>query len=365
MYQTIKNLALVTIPSLVFCILVAELIFRFVVPASTSPVTVFDTKTDMLLYDPNAAEEGLYTRGVFADLRSKWRVNNHGWTSPIDYSVGNVLESPLAAVIGDSYVEALMVPPDSSLGARLDRMLGDRAQAYAFGISGAPLSQYLHISRYVASVFNPEVMIFVVVHNDFTESLQQEQPFFMSLQEQQGQFVEIPPVPYVPSGFRRLMGHSALVRYLWSNVGIHNIMHTLGAGSRGIPPDSLRYAANVDIAVSNRLKTRTEHAVQYLLQTIRNENPDRLILFVMDAVRRDIYRGKTPNPWLSWMATTLERESVVVGAHYIDLTSVFQAHYREHGQHFEWQNDNHWNSLGHSVVADTVFGLLRARGFGR
>ena len=97
-----------------------------------------------------------------------------GWNYPIDYYPIN--DKKLIAVIGDSYIEAFQVDVDKNYPFLLREKLKNDYEVYAFGKSGAPLSQYLHISRYVNRHFDPDILIFNLVHNDFDESIQELYP---------------------------------------------------------------------------------------------------------------------------------------------------------------------------------------------
>lgn len=44
-------------------------------------------------------------------------------------------------------------------------------EVYAFGISGVPLSEYFHISRYVNKYFDPDILIINLFYNDVDESI--------------------------------------------------------------------------------------------------------------------------------------------------------------------------------------------------
>ena len=102
-------------------------------------------------------------------LTNKLRVNNDGFISSIDYDPG--ARGPLVAVIGDSYVEALMVPYQETGQGRLMEALEDQARVYSFAIRGSPLSQYLAFAEYARDKYRPDAMVFVIVGNDFDESL--------------------------------------------------------------------------------------------------------------------------------------------------------------------------------------------------
>ena len=53
----------------------------------------------------------------------------------------------------------------------LEQKLGsNKHEVYNFGIGGAHLSQYLHMFNKEALKYNPSLIIFLIIHNDFTPS---------------------------------------------------------------------------------------------------------------------------------------------------------------------------------------------------
>ena len=163
-----KSFVSITIPTLVLVVAILEAIFWTIVPASRPPQACFDRASNIYKFCPGQGS-GVATRGKLARSASTWRINNEGWNSPIDYQSKS--ERRRIAVIGDSYIEALNVDIAESYPFLLSTALGVDYEVYSFGISGAPLSQYLNLSRYVVSEFDPDVLIFNVVHNDFEESI--------------------------------------------------------------------------------------------------------------------------------------------------------------------------------------------------
>ncbi len=59
------------------------------------------------------------------------RINNAGFYNPVDYRGDGAL--PTLAVVGDSYVEAMMVDYASTCAGRLADDLGDSGRVYTFG----------------------------------------------------------------------------------------------------------------------------------------------------------------------------------------------------------------------------------------
>ena len=47
---------------------------------------------------------------------------------------------------------------------------GVPAEVLRFGMDGAPLSQYLHMLRREVSAFKPDLVVVLLIHNDFDES---------------------------------------------------------------------------------------------------------------------------------------------------------------------------------------------------
>src|SRR5262249_32963705 len=77
----------------------------------------------------------------------------------------------LVAIVGDSYIEALMVPYPATLQGILAREFRGKLRIYSFGFSGAPLSQYLVWAKYARQKYRNDFLIINVVANDFAESL--------------------------------------------------------------------------------------------------------------------------------------------------------------------------------------------------
>ncbi len=168
--RRIAKLCLVSLPALLLSFLVLELfVFRLWVAVGDVPIEDYNAADRMIRYHPE--QEG--TSYPDNDIRHPvpFTVNHDGWNS---FHSG--YERPRngklrVGIIGDSYVAAFEVAPRPSLAGQLEATLGEEnAEIYSFGIRGAPLSQYLHIARYVVATYKPDALVVVVVHNDFDES---------------------------------------------------------------------------------------------------------------------------------------------------------------------------------------------------
>lgn len=347
--KILKKVFLLTLPSLLLCWILLEIVFRTVIPADNPPRTYFDEAEKLLRYS-NTPQRGRKTIGRFAEIQAQWRINNMGWNYPIDYSPQR--KNKLIAVIGDSYVEALQVNVDQNYPYRLREKLQPDYEVYAFGISGAPLSHYLHISRYVAKQFCPDILIFNIIQNDFDESLRALYPefyFYMQLAvDDDGTIRELPPRPIIGRAqyrpwWQKLLLQSALFRYLHFNLKCtHSVKEFFRLNACAFGED-IQEERN-DIV----------QATQYVVESIRRENPGRRIIFVMDAPRWAIYNDPMNESILSRMNIMMKKICAANDVEFLDLTTFLQADYRIHKKRFEFPMDGHWNSYGHQKIADIL-----------
>src|SRR5437016_6577560 len=157
---------LLSLASIAVCLLVAEIALRLL-PVSTGlrsmPVTAADPVLHFTPNRPFVNSLGWNFHNVVHG-----RVNNAGFVNDQDYVRDG---PPLIAVIGDSFIEAQMVPYADSVQGRLAAALKDKFRVYSFAGSGAPLSQYLVWAGFAAKEYGARAVVINVVGNDFDESL--------------------------------------------------------------------------------------------------------------------------------------------------------------------------------------------------
>ena len=150
-----------------------------------------------------------------------------GFVSDTDYVRHD--SNPVVAFVGDSYVEAHMVAYRKTCAGRLATALEGRARVYPFGMSGAPLSEYLGYAEFARDRFQPKWLVLVVVGNDFDESLRQYRRTsqFRSFVDRDGEFIltsgsprVVDTQPGLGSRIVRIVRQSSLVRYLVYNVQV-------------------------------------------------------------------------------------------------------------------------------------------------
>lgn len=336
--------------SVVLSLLLAEVVlFRLLFPGADQPVVDF-SPDGIVKHLPN--QSGTYR--IKNEIAAPFRINQNGWNSAHERYVREKGHQSRIAVIGDSYVEALQVPYDASVAERLEGFCGGRCEAYRFGLSGAPLSQYWHVLRREAASFDPDWAVVVVVQNDFDESFtfreRQRQSAFLKLRMEANRVTgEIEPSPPVVPWHEPLK-QSGIYRSLWiryqlraaliAPVGLNDPTHGADLGGR---LDAMREAA------------------RYLVEQMRDFSAQHgvRLLFVMDGDRMAIYDkagGAAPGDSSGWgtlraMMREVTRDAAV---DLLDLHESFSADYGRNRRRFNFANDYHWNEHGHDLAAQAI-----------
>jgi hypothetical protein len=244
------------------------------------------------------------------------------------------------------------------MAARLETLLGPASfEVFSFGISGASLSHYLHVARYVTRTFHPDAVVVVVVHNDFIESYRPKPGgfsrslFHVRLDDT---VREIQPLAYQTSPFAQwLLARSATARfgyYCW-----RILVGTNAESAKGSP--AAHFEANIDADEVITDEPRIRQAARYLFGQFADleRSTDKPFLFVMDSPREALYRGQDPRQLAVYRLNRIAREIAgEAGLTFVDLTDAFEKDYTQSQQRFEFATDNHWNAHGHEVVAREV-----------
>lgn len=295
-------------------------------------------------------------------------INNDGFANDQDYDPKD--PRPLAAVIGDSFIEAMMVAYDETLYGRLSTLTPER-RVYSFGMSGAPLSQYLIWAKYAKDTYKPDLLIINIVGNDFDESLPRYASFQNFHQFTQTPDADLTPTllnEYHPSFWRTAIAQSALARYLFFNLKISNAYNvfkqSIGKGSG----KNVRYVNNVAADATDEKIEESYQAIDSFLNLlpVYSGLPETHIILSIDAPRQLIYKPELRHQDKSFfqiMRDRLIQQAQTKGYSVVDMWPAFESHYADNGQRFEFETDSHWNGLGHKVVAEEILKTNAFRNF--
>jgi hypothetical protein len=348
-----------SLATLVLLFALCELVvFRFVWLASDVPANAF--VDDCVRYAPD--QEGVWR--VRNEIAAPYRINGQGWNSGVgDYLRTGHPGVERIAIVGDSFIEALQVPYNRSAGEDLAADLradGGNIEVYRFGISGAPMSQYLQMIERAVVHYRPDWVVVLIVHNDFDESYKFKQgrytSSFLKLKVADGRVVgKVPPAPWHPATIEwlRQTATARFLLYRWQ-VRPQLLVDLFLPRAR-----AATIAANTDVGAVLADLPGVEAVTDYLfgrMDAVVHAMGARLLL-AMDGDRTAIYRD-APSP-----ALALNRIAAAAAARhhipFVDLDPVFTADWRAHHRRFDFDADSHWNEHGHEVAAAAMAAALR------
>jgi hypothetical protein len=348
--------ALITVSlTVVACLVSAEIVLRFLPVNSglhSRPVNAANP-----IFHFAADRDVTFSRGWDFEMVNHRRVNNAGWVNDQDYRKND--ETPLLAIIGDSYIEAMMVPYAKTLYGRLAKQLEGRLRVYSFGASGAPLSQYLIWAGHAVHEYGARAVIINVVGNDFDEShiAYNTGPGWWVYVPEPGGNLRLRLVEYRPGWLRPVVYNSALARYLFFNLQFGIMWEEIRSFFFGRPAFAApRYAGNTSAAVDPPRLEASLTAIDAVfrdLPAMVGLPPDR-ILFTLDGFRYPDGAAGGSGTYFDLMRRAFRSKAESLGYEVIDLDSRFFEHYVAHAQRFEYPRDGHWNEIGHAVSARAV-----------
>jgi len=336
-------------------VLIIEIALRFLPVMSATATMIVDESNPIVRFTPN--QPFTFSKGWQFAMVNSGRINNYGFTNVQDYKRHD--ESGPLVIIGDSFVEARMVPHQQTVQGRLAHLLENKRKVYSLGISGSQLAQYLAFAQYAWSEFTPGALVFVIVGNDFDESLTKynDVPGFHYFQEDgPGHDLKLVRKDYRPSFGKKLFRHSALARYLWGTVGISSIPFLLAQRfENGVQyvGNTMAYASKERLADSRRVVDR------FFLELPQRVGIEKAqYLFVVDAMRPQIYSdsdlSRVKGSYFDLMRQYFLEQAKRNGYEAIDMQPRFISRHRRDGSRFEFALDAHWNGLGHEEVADAI-----------
>lgn len=357
--------------SVIMVLLSIEIALRFFPVRSYLPYAAVTMDDPVVHYQPH--QKFVYSTYWNFQDKNEGVTNAQGYVSDFDYKTQD--ETPLIAVIGDSYIEARMVPFENTVQEVLRRGLDGRVRVYGFGFSGSPLSQYLAVARMVRDVYKPDTVIFNIVSNDFDESFTAYRNiprFHYFNKDDTGNWFPELIGTYRNSWIKEWVSYSALVRYIYFHLNISDTVNHLLFEWRdrkisAYTNDKKEYQASPranDLAADNisadmspqRISLSQEgiDAFLKLLPDMTGLPPSQIVLMI-DGQRYDIYSGTRGNEeFFGVMRSYMLKQASVLSYPVVDMQDVFAKDYARHQKKFEFEQDGHWNAYAHGLAGQAL-----------
>jgi hypothetical protein len=288
----------------------------------------------------------VYSYGWALNNTQKAMTSRDGFVNSRDFDDG-----ANALVIGDSFIEAYMLPYGDTVQGRLDATLG---KVYAAASSGNGLADALQLSRHFLPRIHPKTAVLFVEPWDL-RSIDATMGRGHNSFAFDGGKPTVAFSPYVESGMKLYLLRSALLRYMYYNLKLPDSLQGKGVAGAPRAVDAVAQAARVQ---------KRDAAIDYLLAELaglQRQYGTRFV-FLVDADRAPIYaNGKATRNWLPGDREFLLGKLRAAGFGVVDMQPIFVQHWgRYHERMDSLPMDGHWNSVGHKLAADGVLELLKA-----
>ncbi len=343
---------------LVSLFLVLEfLVFRLFLPACEEPAYVLDPVTSLPTFDASYGISGTYTFGRIPRIGAEWRVNNAGWISAYDYHPRAEGDPTYRiAVLGDSYIENFYTALDQHIDVLLAEMLGPGFEVWGFGRSGAYLYQYVIMVEEIDRLYDPDLFVIFLNRNDVRSSLADlgtPTRFYYQLASSDTGYVEIPPAPFSRSRFRRLLRHSALLRYLNTNTRLG-----LFANAQREENIAALVTSLSEMRQDTVLMAEMSDVTEFMLDKLRREHEGKSFVFVGDALRPPIYEGSSEPERFIDCEIVREICETKPNFSFMDMVPVYSEAWESDQRRFEYDNNWHWDAYGNQVVSEGLHRFL-------
>jgi hypothetical protein len=355
--QTFATNLLTVIASVAVVLLACELVLRFLPVASSPAIEPSTAENPIQRYSANTPFT--WSLGWDFSVVVHGRTNAQGFVADYDYDPK--AGTPLIAVLGNSYVEGLMIPFAQTITGRIQAALGSRGRAYAIAQSGAPLSQYVAYAKHACAVYRPERLAVAIFGGDLDSSLyaNRTRDGFHNLHPlPSGGFdLKLSPLTEL-SLFERVSRHSALALYLIRNVKVLSSIERLRKIAHAEGGET--YVGNVPATTDPGRIAEGERVISWFLDALPTAaclRPQHIVIMV-DAMRPQIYDeirlAQVRGSYFAVLRAKLMSEATAKGFKVIDMEFVFRAAHDRDRRTFEFRDDNHWTPHGHAVAADAL-----------
>jgi hypothetical protein len=299
------------------------------------------------------------------DLRNAQtlRANNLGFASDVDFTP----DDNAIALIGDSYVEASMLPGADRPGRQLARALRTGRPVYDFGAPGSALLDYAERIRLASTRLAVRDFVILMEAGDVRQSLCGSGNVHGPCLDRVTLEPRVETVS-PPSSAKRWISRSALAQYLVSQLklDVHRLPSQLFEDTAPAPAG--RHDDAVAATSSSRAEPMPRGVHEAMVNRVATAFFDRLqglairrLVVVVDGWRRP----HEPEPGNDWSDISIERELFMQiargkGAIVIDAEPLYREHWRHSSLSLDvGPYDGHMNALGVKLVTRAMAEALQ------
>lgn len=328
---------------LIVSVFALELFFQ-VVPVN-SGIRMQETSAERPYSRYLANHEFTYSHGWSLLNARHGKTNREGFVNSPDLdNHGGVL------VIGDSFIEAFMLPYEQTLQGRLDAALGGNVRAAAAASNG--LADTVALLRHFGPQLRPATAVVFVKPYELALLLNRVADGHNGFKRAGGQ-IAIEHYPYRESALKSLIIRSALVRYVYYNLKFPYWLK-----------DALKLPWQRPAAAAPQSVSDKAEVMGFYLAELRKAAAGARVILLIDGDRASLYAGKTSAQAKAMRDDVLLFEQLAQQQQleFIDMLPVFQRDWARNHRRLDYLPvDAHWNDAGHALAAQQVLLLINSK----
>jgi len=274
-----------------------------------------------------------YSRDWDFHLSRHGKINEHGFhghCEPKSGSTDNIF------IMGDSYTEALMLPPERSLGKKVAEAMPNLGLCAA-GMSGAPASEYLSQLDHLSKKWQASTLVFAINRTDFLESFDPREGIAKFTTEENAE--SLAGGSFQRVSFIAKMYTSSAFRYIYYNLDLKRTFERL----KNSLPFKRKHAQS---ATQDNLE---KLAIEKFLNGLEKRKlPNQKVVFIVNDTIRN--KGNTQDAqdvgfWENFLQTADSS-----GYLSIRTSNVFSKGHCDSQSCYLFR-DGHWSAAGHAEIA--------------
>ncbi len=328
----------------IICFAVLEASLRFLPVISGARMEATSIDKPFSRYLPH--QHYVYSFGWSIENARYGVTNSQGFThSPDSSEEGGVI------VIGDSYIESLMLDFPETVQGHLHEHFPGKVQAIS--ASGNGLADSLQIVKYFAPHIRPSVVVFFVEPFDLSELLAKPSPGHNGFVVSDDTGVSVTHSAYAESPNKQIVLQSALARYIYYNLKLPDWVSKALVSAR----------SNTKVKSKNDLSTN-ELVLNYYFSQLRllSDSDNFRVVFLLDGDRKAIYSRNVEQAWNPDNRQLFLKLALKHGLDVVDMQPAFKRHWDQTLERMDYLPiDGHWNLVAHKLAADEIINLLNTK----
>jgi len=320
-------------------LIILEIFFRFLPVNSGIRKENTDANQPYSRYVPG--QQFVYSHGWAMENPTHGTTNREGFINSHDFDAKNGL-----LLIGDSFIEAIMLNYQDTVQGQLDLSL--HGNVYAAASAKNRLPDTLELARQFNQIIMPRTIVIFVKTNEL-ENFQIPEKNGFSGFHVIGNQISLVHLPYQESSSKQLFLNSALLRYVYYNLKFSKWLH-----------DSMRFHSTSQhlLTVS---KSEKSAILNYYFSELSKTLTKTHVIFLMDGDRDAIYHNsidakKREEHEDGVLFTEMAKNH---GFDVVDMQPIFERHWNTYHERMDFLPiDGHWNPVAHRLAAEAILTQL-------